>query len=163
MREAWTCSVLLATVAGLAVLRPVPTAAGDDTVKRELGVLQGRWECYGVISFGPDSQETDNLLYGGRKLERGVGLSVMALEVTGDTFAFAGTPTGKATAKLDPTTTPKAIDLTDAKGRTWIGAYELKDDTLTINLSMGKKRPTKITDVGVFGQANAVYKRAKKK
>ena len=176
MRETcrgWAIFVALAGAADIIPGRPAAAedkcadeAATDksDATKKELDALQGRWECHGVIAVGIGYQETETFLYGGRKVERGVGLTVMALEIKGDVFEFAGTPTGRATARLDPTQRPKAIDLTNDKGRTWLGVYELEGDTLTINLSIGKKRPEKVTGEvnGVFGQANAVYKRARK-
>ena len=175
MIETCKICVLAVALAGAAVLLPGriaaeqaradEVAAGDNEAStKELAALQGRWECHGVIAVGTGYQETETFLYGGKTLERGVGLTAMALEVRGDVFEFAGTPTGRATARLDPSQRPKAIDLTNAKSRKWVGVYELDGDTLTINLGLGKDRPEKVTGEvnGVFGQANALYKRARK-
>jgi uncharacterized protein (TIGR03067 family) len=67
------------------------------------------------------------------------------------------------TAKIDPTRTPKTIDLTNPKGRTWLGVYELKGDKLVITVAVGKTRPKKVVEDNVpSGQAYAIYKRASK-
>jgi uncharacterized protein (TIGR03067 family) len=166
MRKTCTSLALVVILVGPLALPWTPvTAADDETPQQERAALQGRWECHGVIAFGPGYAQGEAFLYGGRKVEPRVGLKVMALEVKGNNFTFAGTAAGKATAMLDPSKSPKAIDLTDAKGRTWLGVYDLKNDTFTINLSLGKTRPTKVTYEanGTFGQVNAFYKRAKKR
>ena len=158
--------VLPAALCGLAVLRPGPVAGDDAAVKKELEALKGRWEYQNYIAVGApgDRKAVEAFLHGGKDPFIAKNNDPFFLEVTGDTFTFAGVPAGKAKAKLDPTKNPKTIDLTDPKGRVWQGIYELKGDKLVINLGLGEARPTMIKEEdGTFGQANVVYKRPKKK
>jgi uncharacterized protein (TIGR03067 family) len=158
--------VLVAALCGLALLRPGPVAADDAAVKKELEALKGRWgyENYIAVGVPADRKAVEALLHGGKDPFTAGNNDPFFLEVSGDTFAFAGSPAGKAKAKLDPTKTPKTIDLTDPKGRVWRGIYELRGDKLVINLGLGEERPKAIKETdGTFGQANVIYKRARKK
>lgn len=95
--------------------------------------------------------------------------------MSGNTFTFAATAAGKTTARINPMRTPKTIDLTDAKGRTWLGVYELNGDTLEILFSFNKTRPIPVRDYSgrlvprseyttwsQSGYGHAEYTRAKK-
>jgi uncharacterized protein (TIGR03067 family) len=150
----------------LAVIACVEPSVGfaadkDEAVKKELAELEGQWDFDGAGASGP---EYDNPWHrGGRKLaEVATKFDLLVLKVKGDAFAFAGTEAGKMTAKIAPTRSPKTIDLTNPKGRTWLRVYELKGDKLVITVAVGKTRPTKVVEDNVLsGQAYAVYKRAK--
>ncbi|MEX2121807.1 MAG: thioredoxin-like domain-containing protein [Pirellulales bacterium] len=48
--------------------------------------------------------------------------------------------------ELDPTKSPKSIDLSSLKSGTWLGIYELKGDALRIFFSMGGERPVEFPD-----------------
>jgi uncharacterized protein (TIGR03067 family) len=159
--------VLPAALCGLALLRPGSAAGDDADVKKELEALKGRWDYWNYIAVGPPDERkaVEAFLHGGKDPFKAEKNDPFFLEVSGETFTFAGVPGGKAKAKLDPTKNPKTIDLTDPKGRVWLGIYELKDDKLIINLGLGEERPKAIKDelMGTAGQANVIYKRPKKK
>lgn len=107
---------------------------------------KSQWDFQGLGTSGEGYKQP--IFWGGR--EAGTEFALYVLEVKGDTFTFAATEAGKMTARVDPTRTPKTIDLTDPKGRTWLGVYELKGDKLVIE----DKVPS--------GQAYAIYKQASK-
>jgi uncharacterized protein (TIGR03067 family) len=159
------CSLVLpAALCGLALLRPGPVAGDDAAVKKELEALKGRWgyENYIAVGLPAERMAVEAFLHAGKNPFTAESNAPFFLEVSGDTFTFAGSPSGKAKARLDPTRTPKTIDLTDPKGRVWQGIYELKGDKLVINLGLGETRPAAIKETsGTAGQANVIYKRAR--
>ncbi len=136
--------------------------AVSGAAKKELAELEGVWERWEFSAVGVGWPAAEVFLHGGKNRIREPGNAPYPLEVKDGTFTFAGTAAGKATAKLDPTTSPKVIDLTDAKGRTWLGIYQLNDNKLVINLGLGEARPKRLKEIGTFGQAMVVYRRAKK-
>lgn len=157
--------VLPAVLCGLALLRPA--AAGDDAATgKELQALRGRWEYENYIAVGLPAERSaaEAFLHAGKNPFTAESNAPFFLEVAGDTFTFAGSPAGRAKARLDPTKTPKAIDLTDPKGRVWRGIYEVRGEKLVLNLGLGEARPAAIKETdGTVGQANVVYRRAKSK
>ena len=72
-----------------------------------------------------------------------------------------------ATQKLDPSRSPKALDVTVAegpnKGAVMLGIYEINGDTLKVCFdAQGKKRPTEFTSPPGSDYFVNVHKRAKK-
>eukprot|EP00913_Durusdinium_trenchii_P035319 g33049.t1 len=133
----------------------------SKAARKELAALAGHWSRVEFNAVGGGWRAAEYLLHGGKSRKLGAN-KPYPLQVKGSTFLFAGTKAGKATVRIDPTKNPKTIDLTDAKGRTWLGIYRLQRDELIINLGLRKKRPAKIQRAGTFGQANVVYERTRK-
>jgi uncharacterized protein (TIGR03067 family) len=127
-------NVLLFLVAGLLVTADAPTEAA----KKELDQLQGTWTPV-------------KLEYNGKDLSAD-GKSRFRFVFKGDQATVEGNDEvrkhyAKVTFKLDPSATPKWVDLTVAAGiqqdAVIEGIYELKDDTLTLCAKVfGKERPT---------------------
>jgi uncharacterized protein (TIGR03067 family) len=72
-----------------------------------------------------------------------------------------------ATMKIDPSKSPKTLDVTVAegphKGLVMLGIYEISGDTLKVCFDPeGKKRPTEFKTAAGSQTTLAVYKRAKK-
>jgi uncharacterized protein (TIGR03067 family) len=73
---------------------------------------------------------------------------------------------GEATAKVDPTTSPKSLDLTPAargsKGKTVSAIYEVKGDTQRVCIAPpGKPRPKAFEAQEGSGHTLVTYKRVK--
>ena len=110
-----------------------------DTAADELAKLKGDWKVMSKATFvlNPDSLKpfrmdrnnwADSVHFDGEKVK----------------FLVKGDKHSELTVKLDPANSPKTIDLV-LDGKTWMGIYELKDDTLKMCLLEGKERPTDIT------------------
>ena len=129
--------------------------AGDKAdVQKELKKFQGTWTFESVETGGKE---------------------VPAAEFKGITVTFEGDKyTVKkgddviqaATLKLDPSKSPKTLDVTVAegpnKGAVMLGVYEISPDTLKVCFDPeGKKRPTQFTSAS-GSQTLVVHKRVKK-
>ncbi len=135
-------------------------AADDpkDAKKKDLGQLKGTWTA-------------SSIEYAGEKVESDIikGLTVV---IDGDKMTIKGDSAeiekyGKATLKIDPTTTPKVIDISitggDEKGTTFEGIYEVGKDELKLCVALaGKERPTKFESRAGTQEVLAVFKREKK-
>ena len=131
-------------------------ARQDDkaNVEKELKKFQGTWTFESVEAGGKE---------------------VPAAEFKGITVTFEGDKyTVKkgdeviqaATLKLDPSKSPKTLDVTVAegpnKGAVLLGIYEISPDTLKVCFDPeGKKRPTQFTSAS-GSQTLVVHKRVKK-
>jgi len=108
-------------------------AADSDAVKQELKKFEGTWA---VVSTAK----------GGKKAELGKSDSLrIILKGTTYKLQFNGKVVDEGTFKVDPTKTPKWLDITPAKGqgKTIRGVYELKDDTYTVcTAGYDEERPT---------------------
>jgi uncharacterized protein (TIGR03067 family) len=133
-------AVLLLPLAGL-----LPAADGGP--KDELAKLKGTWQAV--------SAEVD-----GRKANP-VELEKTFLVIEGDRYTLqVPDAVRKGTFKIDPSKTPKQVDVTaadgPAKGKTMRGIYELKGATLRYCLAEpGKDRPTEFT--GKSGSGCGLY------
>jgi uncharacterized protein (TIGR03067 family) len=111
----------------------------DKTAETE---LEGKWEAVSLVVDGEEPIEENKKLLKGQQIEFRGGKLI---------FLRDGKPrAGGATVRIDPTTTPKQIDMTydpsDGKGLggpTVNGIYKLEGDTLTICYAgRGEDRPT---------------------
>jgi uncharacterized protein (TIGR03067 family) len=125
----------------LLVLCAVLALAADkkDPGKEELKKFQGTWEATKVTYNGDDLSSDDTGT---------ISMKVKGDEATVDASKKVKGEYGKVKLKIDPTTTPKTIDVSIAaggqKGITIEGIYKLEKDKLTICARVaGMERPTK--------------------
>jgi uncharacterized protein (TIGR03067 family) len=130
--------------------------AKEEAIKKDRKRYEGTWQ---VISLEVDGNKASE--------EDAKKITVIneadgkwAIEVDGNVVA-------KGTSEIDPTKKPRTVDLTmtegDDKGKTFLGIYELADDTRTVCLAQADKdRPTEFAAPGGSGQILAVLKRVKK-
>jgi uncharacterized protein (TIGR03067 family) len=135
-------------------------AADDpkDAKKKDLELLTGTWTASSVE-------------YGGEKVGGDI-VKGLTLVVEGDKMTIKGDSAelekyGKATLKIDPTTTPKIMDVTithgDEKGTTFEGIYEVDKDEWKLCVKLaGKERPAKFESAAGSQDVLAVFKREKK-
>lgn len=138
--------------AGFAALAGQPPAAPQKAPaeKTDVDRLQGEWT-YTVVEM--NGEKLDAAAFKGAKmsLKGNAFIALMGVEYTG-------------TWKLDPTTTPKSLDLTFAsgpeKGNKAMGIYKLDGDTWTICLAVtAKERPKEFAAPKGSGYALEVLKR----
>jgi uncharacterized protein (TIGR03067 family) len=138
MRLATLSTALLATSLGV--------LAQDPAVTAEMKKLQGTWVRVYVVVDGKKSED------GKKAPDEEVVLTIKGDSYDGDTFT------------LDPTKTPKHINVADEKGKTVPGIYELKDGELKLCFPFpfeGKldgKRPADFTVKAGSNNVVEVYK-----
>jgi uncharacterized protein (TIGR03067 family) len=144
----------------LAVLAVGLLIAADpkDDKKKDLDKLKGTWAAKTVE-------------YNGENQLGGV-LKELKVSIDGDTLTVKGEDEevkkyGKATLKIDPTTTPKVMDISitsgDEKGTTFEGIYEVDKDEWKVCLKpFGKERPAKFESKADSGDVLIVFQRDKK-
>ncbi len=140
---------LLGAFALVAAGAPEPKAAN-----KELEKLQGTWE---EMSCVDDGSEVSAELLQGRKA---------VIEGDKMTEKHKGEVIGQSAIKLDPTRSPKEIDVTPLsgpeKGRVLRGIYSRDGDTLKACFARpGEDRPTGFSSKAGSGRALLVYKKAK--
>jgi uncharacterized protein (TIGR03067 family) len=128
-----------------------------DDAKKDLANLEGTWTVVKVE-------------YDGKSLEERT--KDLRFVFKGDTMTVSGSEEiekgyGKITLKLDPSTTPKILDLTvsagSEKGSIMEGIYELKGDEFRMCVKvMEKGRPAKFEALEGDGACLVVLKREKK-
>jgi uncharacterized protein (TIGR03067 family) len=130
--------------------RPKAVASIDPLEAKELEKVTGVWMHVGE-NITPEMAKA-RLIYKGREFEGRMG----------DRVLFKGY------VKLDPTKTPKAIDMTltqssgPAQGKTLLGVYELDDENYRGCLAgPDKTRPTSLTPAPESGQRPFAFKRVK--
>jgi uncharacterized protein (TIGR03067 family) len=145
--------VALLCVAGFAA--PGVLADDKEDLEKEVKKFQGAWTI--------ESSET-----GGEKLPTD-DLKVLIVLFEGDkhTVKNGDEVVQVGTQKLDPSQSPKAIDVTmtegPSKGAVMLGIYEFEGDTLKVCFDpTGKKRPTEFKSEPGSGNFVNVHKRVKK-
>src|SRR5215831_17725748 len=132
-------------------------ARADDKadVKKELKKFQGAWTFESVEAGGKEEPAADykgmTVTFEGDKF----------IVKKGDELILAGTQ------KLEPSRSPKALDVTVAeglnKGAHMLGIYEISGDTLKVCFDPeGKKRPTEFKSASGSQTFVNVHKRVKK-
>ncbi len=145
-------------LAVLAVALLLGADQAKDAQKKALDQLQGTWTASSVE-------------YAGEKVGGDV-VKGLTLVVEGDKMTIKGESAelekyGKATLKIDPTTTPKLMDVTithgDEKGTTFEGIYEVDKDEWKLCVKLaGKERPAKLESAAGSQDVLVVFKREKK-
>lgn len=138
-------AVALFFAVSLSMAAPVPKVVkkADDAT-----LLEGRWESVTIDTGGGTRADTTWWLdVKDGKLSTGCG----------KTTGYVG-----RTVKLDPTATPKQIDIDDLSGNFILTVYQLEGDTLTWSESSSNtRRPPALETTGGFNVF--VFKRAKGK
>src|SRR5436190_18718973 len=125
-------AVVLAGLAGCLLVAADEGPA--EKAKKELDAIQGTWN-------GVSGEEN------GMALDKATA-EAMQLIIKGDkyTLKIQGNEVEQGTLKLDPSKTPKAVDIKitsgEDKGKDQFGFYEVEKDTLKLNVARpGKERP----------------------
>jgi uncharacterized protein (TIGR03067 family) len=139
---------LLSVVACLLLL---PCITADDD-KKNNEPFQGKWKFVSIVANGttvPSDQ-----------FEKAV------VTITGNKRVLKDGDEVKsvATYKVDPTKTPKTIDISVSegilKGKNMKGIYEFSGDTVTINVTLdGDERPTDFSSKADSGRLLQVFRR----
>jgi uncharacterized protein (TIGR03067 family) len=135
---------LLSLVPGLLITDDLPK---PEDVKKEVEKFQGSWK---FVKLERDGEDLTNQL------------GDVEMEVKGEEYTA---PNIAAKFKLDPSKTPKAIDLSytegPAAGHTLKGIYKLDGDTLTICRALAEedKRPTEFAAPAGSGKMLFHFKR----
>lgn len=134
--------MLMALAAGLLVAADGP---GRDEAR-----LQGNWAWASAEFNGRRAPREDYADY--RRVFRGDQWINLA----------GGQPQQSGTYRLDPTRSPKAIDLTYADGQVYRGIYKLEGDHLKTCIAVpGQERPTRFVSKPDSGWGLTVYRRAR--
>lgn len=142
--------IALILLGGLLLAADAPKGA-----KKDLDKLQGAWK---VASVEYDGQDVS-----------GDGMTNFKLVFKGDKASIQGNDEvkkgyGKMTFKLDPSTTPKSVDISitagEQKDNVLEGIYELKGDEFKICVKLtGKERPTKFATAESSSTVLVLFKR----
>jgi len=130
--------------------------ANEEAVAKDLRAFKGTWRL--------SSKEVD-----GKKFSEEEIKDVIATNDGSGTFSVRrGDKTiGAGAVKLDPTTNPKAVDITytegEHKGKTVLGIYEIEGDTFRVCCARPRDaRPAEFCAKAGSGRALVVYQREKK-
>lgn len=138
----------------LPIIAVVLTAAdGDDAAKKELAKLQGSWETSSLTYNGKDHAADAKF----RFVFKGDQVTVTGNQAVERDYA-------KFKVKLDPSTTPRCVDITITGGgqldATLEGIYDVKDDDFRLCVKVfGKDRPLEFASPDGSSIALLVMKR----
>jgi uncharacterized protein (TIGR03067 family) len=124
-----------------------------EAVKKEWKRLNGTWEGVRAVIDGKEQPAPKEKV-------------TFTLKDGKYTVREGGKVVAEATFKVDPTTSPKSLDLTPAtgayKGKTILGIYEVKGDTHRLCFAPpGKPRPKAFESKKGSGDALHTFKRVK--
>lgn len=128
---------------GLAFAAPIPK--DKDKPKKDEDAIQGTWQLDTIDLGGvapPAGQDLKTIRFTFKEGK----LSVSRM---------GGPDKKEGEYKIDPTTKPKNLDLTESGGRLSPGIYELNGDTLKICIAEGQN-PVRPTEFKSNGPQNAV-------
>jgi uncharacterized protein (TIGR03067 family) len=151
-------AAVLATASLFAVVRSQAAdgEAKEEAVAKELQAFKGTWRLR--------SREVDGKTFGEEEIKGVIG----AIDGSGTFSVRRGDKTiGAGAVKLDPTTNPKAVDITytegEHKGKTVLGIYEIEGDTFRVCCARPRDaRPAEFCAKAGSGRALVVYQREKK-
>jgi uncharacterized protein (TIGR03067 family) len=132
----------------------LPAYAADAKTDRQK--YSGTWQAVSGVSNGNTVKDED-----ARKI-------VVINEADGKwTILVEGKVFAKGTSKMNPSAKPKAIDITctegDPKGKTYLGIYEVGENTRKVCLAeAGKERPTDFSSKEGSGNILVHFQRVKK-
>jgi uncharacterized protein (TIGR03067 family) len=132
-----------------------PTVATADDKQYE--PFQGKWTFVSVVVNGEEQPAA--------QFEK----SVLTVKGNERVIKVGDEVKSRAKYKIDPTKTPKAIDIeviegsSELKGKTFKGIYELTDDTMTVIFSLQGERPGDFTSKPETGRVLQKFKRLKDK
>jgi len=114
MRRTWLISLPAALLLGIVAL-----AAQPNAVEKDQKALEGKWN---VVSHIKDGQD---------RLKE-LGKTTVTFDGNKISIAHDNGNTEDATFSLDPSKTPKEINVLPGKNETVLGIYEVKDNDLKI-------------------------------
>ena len=127
---------------------PAKKLTKAEAIKEDLEKLEGKYKMTGSEGSG--------------RADPNPGQKGALIEGTTYSFLFDGKKSGDSKIKLDPTTTPKSIDMISGRG-TSLGIYRITEDgelQICINQAQGagsEKRPTKFTTKPDVGAGSILY------
>jgi uncharacterized protein (TIGR03067 family) len=130
--------------------------AKDEAIKKDRKKYEGTWQVISLEIDGNQSAEED-----AKKI-------TVVNEADGKwTIEVEGKVVARGTSEIDPTRTPRTVDLTitegEGNGKTALAIYEFGEDTRKVCLApAGKERPAAFAAPAGSGHILAVLKRVKK-
>lgn len=142
-------------VSSIAVLLVLITGNAQEDNKKQNSLLEGEWTMVSGSANGQPMPAT--MVKTGKRVAKD---GVTTISINGQTYF-------KAKYQVDASTKPLSIDYQmiegPTKGKTQLGIYELKDDTVTFCFGApGKPRPTEFTSETGSERTLSVWKRVKK-
>jgi uncharacterized protein (TIGR03067 family) len=149
--------LVLATISLFGALRSLSAddQAKEQAVAKELQAFQGTWRL--------DYKEEDGKKFSADEIKDIFG----NIDGSGKVVVRRdGKVIGAGTIKLDPTKSPKAIDVTFTEGKnkgiTATGIYEIEGDAFRVCIALGGERPEEFSANSGSGRTLIAYKREKK-
>jgi uncharacterized protein (TIGR03067 family) len=156
MRTVGVAVLAIVSLFAAARSQAVGGEAKDKAVVKDLQAFKGTWRL--------SSREVD----GKKDSDEWVKDVIMTNDGSGTCLVRRGDKViGGGTVKLDPTTTPRAIDIAftegEHKGKTGLGIYEIEGDSFRVCCARpGSSRPTEFSAGAGSGRILIVYQREKK-
>jgi len=147
--------MMISGLSNLVILFALIAGNAQDDNKKQSSLLEGEWTMVSGTANGQPMPET--MVKTGKRVAKDGETSI----------SFNGQTYFKAKYKVDASTKPRSIDyqMTEGftKGKTQLGIYELKDDSVTFCFGApGKPRPTDFTSEAGSERTLSVWKRVKK-